>query len=174
MSCEAMYGDAMTQAPEQSTARGWMPDDSTFGARLALVRQHMKWGNVREAAVECGLPPESWRTWERDGVEPRRIVEIASLISNRTGCDYGWLLAGPRLRQGGAPNERSEALTPRPRRDRRTDEPRRGQLVFGSTDQKPQGPFGHSRPGAARPTSGIPASSRRPRAGRPANRATAA
>lgn len=87
----------MTQA-QQSTAKGWMPDDSTFGARLALVRQRMGWGNVREAAVECGVPPESWRTWERDGVVPRRIVEIAGLIAERTGCDYGWLLAGPRLR----------------------------------------------------------------------------
>lgn len=163
----------MTQA-QQSTAKGWMPDDSTFGARLALVRQRMGWGNVREAAVQCGVPAESWRTWERDGVEPRRIVEIAGLISRRTGCDYGWLLAGPRLRgmvdQDVSPNDRSADLTPRPSRRRRTDEPRRARLVFGSADREPQGPFGHSRPGTTRPTSGIPASSRRPKPGRPANR----
>ncbi len=92
----------MTQAPEQSTAKGWMPDDSTFGARLALVRQRMQWGNVREAAVACGIPAESWRTWERDGVVPRRIVEMSSLIANRTGCDYDWLLSGPRRTSGPA------------------------------------------------------------------------
>lgn len=54
----------------------------------------MSWGNVKEAAIECGLPPESWRTWERDGVSPRRIVETAQLISKRTGCDFMWLLTG--------------------------------------------------------------------------------
>ena len=72
----------------------WVPTDDTFGARLALIRQRMKWGNVKEAAVACGLPPESWRTWERDGVAPRRVVEIAGLIAERTGCDYVWLLTG--------------------------------------------------------------------------------
>jgi hypothetical protein len=87
----------MTQAPEQPTARGWRPDDSTFGARLALIRQRMQWGNVREAAIACGVPTESWRTWERDGVTPRRIVEMSTLIANATGCDLGWLIAGPAM-----------------------------------------------------------------------------
>lgn len=80
-----------------STRTGWTADDSTFGARLALVRQRMGWGNLKEAAVACGLPPESWRRWERDGRSPRDVLEIASLIAERTGCDYGWLLAGSRL-----------------------------------------------------------------------------
>lgn len=71
---------------------GWIPDDTAFGARLALIRQRMGWGNIRKAAQECGLPPESWRTWERDGVQPNRILEIAAIISRRTGCDYAWLL----------------------------------------------------------------------------------
>jgi hypothetical protein len=88
-----------TQGERRST--GWTPDDSTFGARLALVRQRMSWGNVKEAAVACGLPPESWRTWERDNVSPRRVVEVAAIIAERTGCDYGWLLAGRRLRGDG-------------------------------------------------------------------------
>lgn len=78
--------------------QGWVADDSTFGARLALIRQRMHWGNVKEAAVACGLPVESWRSWERDGRVPQRLVEIASIIADRTGCDYGWLLTGPRLR----------------------------------------------------------------------------
>jgi hypothetical protein len=72
-----------------------------FGARLALVRQRMKWGNVKEAAVACGLPTESWRSWERDGRSPRNIVEIASIIAAATGCDYLWLLAGQRIETEG-------------------------------------------------------------------------
>lgn len=104
----------MTTSPEQPTANGWTPDDSTFGARLALVRQRMGWGNVREAATACGIPPESWRTWERDNVEPRRVVEMAGLIAGRTGCDFGWLLAGPRLREAG-----DQAATDEPRNPRR-------------------------------------------------------
>ena len=85
----------MTTTPhQQQAAKGWMPDDTTFGARLALIRQRMQWGNVREAATECGIPPESWRTWERDNVTPRRVVDISTRIAQRTGCDLGWLIAG--------------------------------------------------------------------------------
>jgi hypothetical protein len=86
----------MTQAAVQSTA-SWIPDDSSFGARLALIRQRMGWGNVKRAALACGLPAESWRTWERDNVSPREILEIAEKISEHTGCDYGWLVGGQRL-----------------------------------------------------------------------------
>lgn len=84
----------MTTTHGERTLTGWTANDSSFGARLALIRQRMKWGNVKEAAVACGLPVESWRTWERDSVTPRRIVEIASVIADRTGCDYIWLLTG--------------------------------------------------------------------------------
>ena len=102
---------------------GWTADDSTFGARLALIRQRMAWGNVKEAAVACGLPPESWRTWERDNVAPRRVVEVAAIIAEKTGCDYGWLLAGRRLttasgRRGashGEINDRKATVTGRTR-----------------------------------------------------------
>jgi len=45
----------------------WIPSDATFGARLALVRQHRGWTNVKEAALSCGLPVESWRGWEQGG-----------------------------------------------------------------------------------------------------------
>lgn len=54
----------------------------------------MSWGNVKEAAVACGLPPESWRQWERDNVTPRKIVEITAIIAGATGCDRMWLLLG--------------------------------------------------------------------------------
>jgi hypothetical protein len=73
---------------------GWRPDDQRFGARLALIRQFMGWGNVKEAALACRQPVESWRTWERDNVHPRDIVRIAREISAATGCDYYWLLDG--------------------------------------------------------------------------------
>lgn len=112
----------MTVTGAESTVRGWTADDSTFGARLALIRQRMGWGNVKLAAEECKLPVQSWRTWERDGVTPRNIVEIAGTISERTGCDYGWLLAGHRLTTYATPrssavgsgiNGRSAALAKR-------------------------------------------------------------
>lgn len=78
-------------------APGWFADDSTFGARLALVRQRMGWGNVAEAAEACGFAAGSWRNWERDGRIPRDQVSIARRISIRTGCDYDWLLDGRRV-----------------------------------------------------------------------------
>jgi hypothetical protein len=56
----------------------------------------MDW-NIKEAARECGLPGASWRTWERDGVMPRDKDDIAWRIAERTGCDFAWLLGGPRL-----------------------------------------------------------------------------
>lgn len=80
----------VTQVPEVD----WIPDADTFGARLILVRQRMGWGNVKQAAEECRLPVQSWRTWERDGVTPRRHVDVARVIARRTGCSFGWLLTG--------------------------------------------------------------------------------
>lgn len=74
---------------------GWRPDDSEFGARLALIRQRMGWGNVKEAALACGLPVESWRNWERDGRIPRDFVAVCKAISDRTGVDLSWLVGVP-------------------------------------------------------------------------------
>jgi transcriptional regulator with XRE-family HTH domain len=79
----------------RNLAQGWTVDDSTFGARLALVRQRMQW-NVKEAARECGIPAASWGSWE-NGAMPRRYTEMCRLIAQRTGADYGWLLDGPGL-----------------------------------------------------------------------------
>ena len=85
-----------------TTARqGWTVDASTFGARLALIRQHMGWGNVADAAKACGVPVASWRNWERDNRAPRQITLIAKQISTATGCDYLWLLLGPEGIDGG-------------------------------------------------------------------------
>lgn len=74
-------------------ADAWIPDDSTLGARLALVRQRMKW-NIAEAARECGVTTESWRLWEQSGRSPRSLVTIAMAISTRTGVDPDWLIRG--------------------------------------------------------------------------------
>lgn len=52
----------------------------------------MNW-NVKEAARECGVPAASWRSWE-EGAQPRRVFEVLSLIAERTGADYMWLLMG--------------------------------------------------------------------------------
>lgn len=81
-------------------ALGWTADDGAFGARLALIRQRMGWGNIALAAKECGVPTDSWRNWEVDGREPRRLTTIAMTIATRTGCDYLWLVHGPN--RGGA------------------------------------------------------------------------
>ena len=77
------------------TVQGWRPDDTLFGARLALIRQRMGWGNVKEAALACGQPVESWRSWERDGRMPRDVVRISVEIATVTGCDVGWLAGLP-------------------------------------------------------------------------------
>ena len=70
----------------------WIPVD-TFGARLAIVRQRLKW-NVSEAARECGLKPATWKTWEELDTLPRDIFDVCTKISQRTGCRYEWLLMG--------------------------------------------------------------------------------
>jgi len=66
--------------------------DETFAARLALVRNRMQW-NAKEAALACSLPPSSWLNWE-EGMMPRNLKEVAWDISQRTGCDFGWLAIG--------------------------------------------------------------------------------
>jgi transcriptional regulator with XRE-family HTH domain len=107
----AVHGEPRSR----STSQGWTVDDSTFGARLALVRQRMQW-NIKEAARECGIPAASWGTWE-GGAMPRRYTEMCRLIADRTGCDFGWLLAGPGLKgrsDDGELTERFHQLTVRP------------------------------------------------------------
>lgn len=92
--CIASYPVPMTIEAAPQEQRGWTPNDATFAARLALVRQKMAW-NVKEAADACGLPAENWRRWERDGIEPKRLVTIAMAIATKSGCDYLWLVHGP-------------------------------------------------------------------------------
>jgi hypothetical protein len=60
--------------------------------RLVLIRQRMGW-NAKEAALACGIPQQSWRTWE-SGVMPHgsRYFDVCGNIAATTGCDYGWLV----------------------------------------------------------------------------------
>lgn len=74
--------------------QGWLPE-ITFGARLALVRQRFGW-NVKEAALACDLPVQSWRGWERDNMRPRDYLNVCRQIAEATGASYDWLLDGRR------------------------------------------------------------------------------
>lgn len=77
---------------DDGTGTGWVPEDS-FGARLALVRQHHGW-NVKQAAEACGINVESWRLWETRGRKPRDLYEAVEKIARVAGCNELWLLAG--------------------------------------------------------------------------------
>lgn len=79
----------------------WIPDDRSFGARLALVRWRMQW-NMKEAAAECGVSPATWRLWEIEGALPRDMVGTGRKIARRTKCDLGWLIDIPELRGASA------------------------------------------------------------------------
>lgn len=89
----------MTNTGVQTREPGWVPDVSSLGARLALVRQAMGW-NIAEAATTCGLPVASWRNWENRGKEPRGLLNVAMKIAGVTGVDYRWLALGPEVQQG--------------------------------------------------------------------------
>jgi transcriptional regulator with XRE-family HTH domain len=73
-------------------AEKWVPK-LTFSARLALVRHDMGW-NIKEAAVECDVRPQSWRGWEIERRLPHDIRQVCRKIATRTGVDYHWLLDG--------------------------------------------------------------------------------
>lgn len=84
----------MTNTAEAAPEAPWTATDSSFGARLALIRQRQGWGNVKEAAEACGVAPASWRSYERDGVMPHgsRYFDLCARIATVVGCDYGWLV----------------------------------------------------------------------------------
>jgi len=79
-----------TSATELQT---WVPT-LTFAAKLALVRHQMQW-NMKEAALACGLPPQSWRGWELQRRLPHDIRTVARRIHERTGVSREWLLEDP-------------------------------------------------------------------------------
>jgi hypothetical protein len=76
-----------------NTDARWIPDTSTFAARLVLVRWKMGW-NRAEASKECNLAsPNAWATWE-EGSMPRQFVENVNRIVLRTKVDRMWLMTG--------------------------------------------------------------------------------
>lgn len=90
----------MTQAPVENASQhraplppGWKPDASTFGARLALIRWQLGY-NIAEAARECDIPAQSWRSWEIYDRTPRDLIAVATQIAERVGCDRMWLMVG--------------------------------------------------------------------------------
>lgn len=104
------------------TEQGWVPVVDSFGARLALLRHHCGW-NLKQAAIECGVPAQSWRQWEVAGRRPHDYVDVCKRIAQRTNADMHWLAFGstPRpqildwsdLRSIAATDEQDESLNNR-------------------------------------------------------------
>jgi hypothetical protein len=155
MLCQTRYDVPMTAVHgEDRTATGaggWVVSDDTFAARLALVRLRMDW-NVKEAAREVGVPAASWRAWERDGAMPRRQVEIAGLIAERTGCDFMWLLAGRRDSTSVTTTRRYAARAKRAPLDHPSTAPvGPGRVIARGGDTQPNGVALHVRQPPDRP-----------------------
>jgi hypothetical protein len=133
----------------------WVPSYTDFGARLAAVRWGMRW-NIKEAALACQIPPQSWRQWELGEVLPRDISTVARRIAERTGVDFLWMLSGTSRRGAEVLHD-----VPTLRRESRGRRP----LYGGITGQRPN-TMQHSavRPTGARPAVGNDRSgqSRRP------------
>lgn len=84
--------------PGERVTIGWVPDDNTVGARLILIRQRKGWTNLSYAAKACDVAPETWRAWENNtNKNPRNYEAIVAKIARKSGCDAGWLYAGPEL-----------------------------------------------------------------------------
>jgi hypothetical protein len=73
-------------------AGSWIPDTSTFAARLALVRWKMGW-NLKEASLACNLSQNSWQNWE-EGASPRNYIENINRIVLATRVNKLWLMTG--------------------------------------------------------------------------------
>lgn len=96
--------------------QGWIATDrDSFGARLVLIRQRMGWSNVKRAALACGIPAETWRSWEQ-GSMPQNLVEACTVISARTGCGLDWLIGtsgdGRRARRYSKPQPSDPKVVP--------------------------------------------------------------
>jgi transcriptional regulator with XRE-family HTH domain len=90
----------------------WVPDTDHFAVRLVLVRHQMGW-NAKEAALACGISPQSWREWELSGRRPRDYEGVCKQIAARTGCNLIWLMAGNPNPQGGMPDTAVGGSLPR-------------------------------------------------------------
>jgi hypothetical protein len=86
-----------------SADAAWVPAIDSFEVRLVLVRHQMGW-NAKQAAVACGIKPQSWREWEMFRRRPRDYEAVCRLIAGRTGCDLVWLMCGQTPPGGSAPS----------------------------------------------------------------------
>ncbi|MBW4032994.1 MAG: helix-turn-helix transcriptional regulator [Acidobacteria bacterium] len=80
----------MTTSP--TVALDWVPDLSSFAARMALVRHSMGW-NLKEASVKAGLTVNAWARYE-EGMRPRDLVEVVEKVTRATGVNRTWLAFG--------------------------------------------------------------------------------
>lgn len=150
----AVHGEPRPANLEQ----GWTADDSTFGARLALVRQRMQW-NIKEAARECGVPAATWGLWE-SGSMPRDREGTCQKIADRTGADYAWLMVGPAASGGSHLSRHLAEVVPADPGP--SAEPPRRRIATR--------PFSPTRHDPVRPVSAVPATKRRPNPTRPSSR----
>jgi transcriptional regulator with XRE-family HTH domain len=78
-----------------------IPDDSTFGRRIKLVRFDLGWSRARMAR-ELDVPAATYRTWEEFDASPRLGREtLARKLRDKHGYDEEWLLHGPSFGPGG-------------------------------------------------------------------------
>jgi transcriptional regulator with XRE-family HTH domain len=90
----------MTATHGERTDTGWVPDDETLAARLAMIRHQKKWGGAARAGEVCGVSAETWRSWENGtNKNPRNFEAIVAKIARKSGCDVGWLYGGNRLKK---------------------------------------------------------------------------
>ncbi|BBY84197.1 helix-turn-helix transcriptional regulator [Mycolicibacterium pulveris] len=79
-----------------TTQMDWVPDTEDFSVRLALIRHGKRW-NMKEAALACGVKPQSWREWELHGRRPQDYEAICKQIAQVAQCNLVWLMTGHRL-----------------------------------------------------------------------------
>ena len=86
-----MYGmDNSTEREGRVVAT--VPAD-TFDHRLMLARSHAGKLTIQDAALKCGLSPQSWSNWEK-GMRPHDKVEVAQVVADGLNIDRDWLLHG--------------------------------------------------------------------------------
>ena len=90
----------MVAVPVHENTEPWVPAD-TFGARLALIRQHLGGWNVARVAAHCRLDDQSWRNWEKHPDKgPRNYETVTAQIAAAVNCNVAWLRAGGPLDTG--------------------------------------------------------------------------
>lgn len=92
------------------TNQVWEPaaiPTETFGQRLRLIRFSLD-ESIESIAKLCDVNPVTWRTWERQGVTPRKVQDIVRQVVDATHDRFApdapasamrdWLIWGPMSR----------------------------------------------------------------------------